>query len=76
MQQDYIVRYIYCRSGNIRKVLIFSRISREGQFRDFKNLASIIIIIAQLKKNENLNTQKLADFGQAYIFRPRSPLWH
>ena len=31
----------------------FSRISRGGQIREFKNLAEIIIIIALLKKNEN-----------------------
>ena len=43
---------IYCRSGNIREVLILG-ISRGGQFRQFKNLAKIIIIIALLKKNEN-----------------------
>ena len=43
----------YCRSGNIRKVLIF-RISQGGQIREFKNLSKIIIIIALLKKNENL----------------------
>ena len=30
----------------------FSRISRVGQIREFKNPAKIIIIIALLKKNE------------------------
>ena len=31
----------------------FSQISREGQIREFKNLAKIIIIEALLKKNAN-----------------------
>ena len=39
----------------------FSRISRGGQIHEFKNLAKINIIIALLKKNDNLNTRKLAD---------------
>ena len=33
---------------------LFLQISRGGQIREFKNLAKIIIIIAPLKKNENL----------------------
>ena len=43
---------VYCRSGNIRRVLIFA-VSRGGQIREFKDLAKIITIIALLGRNEN-----------------------
>ena len=41
----------YCRSGNIRKVLIFANFAG-GHIREFKNLAKIIIIIVLLRQNK------------------------
>ena len=43
----------YCRSGNIREVSIFANFARRINSR-IQNLAKNIIIIALLKKNENL----------------------
>ena len=43
----------YCRSDFLFVSFYFSRISRGGQIRKFKNLTKINIIIAVLKKNEN-----------------------
>ena len=51
---------VYCRSGNIREVLI----SREGQIREFRNLAKIIILIALLKKKWKFANSKLRENEQ------------
>ena len=40
--------FIYCRSGNIREVLIFTRFAKRTN--SFKNVAIFFIIIALLKK--------------------------
>ena len=39
---DEMNEWIYCRSGNIREVLI-SRISRGGQIREFNNHAKLLL---------------------------------
>ena len=50
----------------------FLRISREGQIREFKNIAKIVNIIALLKKNEDsqiLNFAKRPKIGNSRKFK-------
>ena len=46
---------LFCRSGNIREVLIFANFARGGDkfAKSIKNIAKVINIIALLKKTEN-----------------------
>ena len=58
----------YCRSGNIREVLIFANFAK----RTNENPAKIIIIIALLKKNENsriLNIVNSSKVGKSQKFK-------
>ena len=50
---------IYCRSGNIRKFLIFANFARR-QIREFNNSAKIIFLIALVKKNKKSHKYKHA----------------
>ena len=58
--------FLNCRSGNIHEVSLFLVLCEEDNFRKFKNLAKIIIIITLLKKNEN---SRIVNFVKSHKIR-------
>ena len=57
---------IYCRSGNIRKFLIFANFARR-QIREFNNTAKNIFLIALVKKNKKSRKFKHAKITRSTV---------